>query len=987
MSCQDTEDVRIIVKYSSFPGETPTIPNSANHEDGTWLPTDLYVGEMFINAFDNKAWVRGIGGIFPLGATGGTVSFIGDFVPASTGGTFSGPVTTTTLTTGTVSAVSITASNIFGDVITASYFIGDGSGLTNIQSTWNGGTVSNPVAFLGDTDHYGFTNFYGELQGDNGVIDVNSNIDASGFGISASYFYGDGSFLTNLPVGTYSDIYTISATLSGNQILFNRNDFAPAYSVDLTPILATDSIVSVLWDSPASSLVITYGSGYEVSTIIDTFTNFSAQNLTVNNAYGGVFYGEFVGTFSGPISGDIYTTSATLVGTEAIFDRTDGITYSLDLSTLSGGGSGSVGPTGATGPQGYRAVMNLSYESSSLTIGIGTITLPIGVPINNLGWQQGTRVRVWHSDTEYMEGQITTVITNPQTAGINVNIDYVVGSGSFGEWYVGIAGDVGASATAGATPSLAEVLAIGNTTENNDIVLSNSPITGTSDSIRAFGNAFADAKFSFEDYGSGGYAPTMRTDVLYRQNYVSVGDQQTYIHNSYADAGTDAYSQIKVEPLSLELRADDLAVAQGATINLSPYQIDTAVTTGINYTQITQGQTNIQSIVDSGYSATGSSRFDMFYNETVAKTDCIIDGGIGTLSSGQRTYQDGAGTIGSEITTSNITQGFYANIYNWFDPSTAAVENIFSITAANPYGSSYITNITQRKDEIKVQGNVGTFRGIEYVDDYSAEFTANSLVTKDWVINNQATSLTDTVCNRTDEIFVDASGGEYECNPYIYPTISYTTIRSAMSGATAAIYVDPDTIRLNVVEIPGSYESEVTITDEVLTMYGGRSDVNNQTSWGIELGTEVRRYRYEHPSAPWGDVDKFEEKRLVLHQKFTNESGVPGQLDLYYENFVQDAINDFEIDFYIMNNEVQVSNKRYMTKSYKRRVYYNTSNQPTILIPDETKQGDTLNPLYDSWSITTVDTVYGTKYRLDYTLDSSYDYSVTIVVKQTAKKY
>ena len=170
-------------------------------------------------------------------------------------------------------------------------------------------------------------------------------------------------------------------------------------------------------------------------------------------------------------------------------------------------------------------------------------------------------------------------------------------------------------------------------------------------------------------------------------------------------------------------------------------------------------------------------------------------------------------------------------------------------------------------------------------------------------------------------------------------------------------------------------------------MYGGRGDANNETTWGIELGTEVRRYRYEHPSAPWGDVDKFEEKRFVLHQKFTNDSGTPGQLDLYYENFVQDAINDFEIDFYIMNSEVQVSNKKYMTKSYKRRVYYNTSNQPTILIPDETKQGDTLDPQYNSWSITTADTIYGTKYVLDYTLDGSYDYSVTIVVRQTAKKY
>jgi hypothetical protein len=92
---------------------------------------------------------------------------------------------------------------------------------------------------------------------------------------------------------------------------------------------------------------------------------------------------------------------------------------------------------------GLRSIMNLSYTGSSLTLGLGTVTLPIGSPISNLGWQQGTRLRIWNSATTYMEGQITTVITNPQSSNINVNIDYVIGTGSFSTWYVGIAGDIG----------------------------------------------------------------------------------------------------------------------------------------------------------------------------------------------------------------------------------------------------------------------------------------------------------------------------------------------------------------------------------------------------------------------------------------------------------------------------------------------------------------------------------------------------------------
>lgn len=114
-----------------------------------------------------------------------------------------------------------------------------------------------------------------------------------------------------------------------------------------------------------------------------------------------------------------------------------------------------------------RSIMNLSYTGSSLTLGLGTITLPIGSPISNLGWQQGTRLRIWNSATTYMEGQITTVITNPQSSNINVNIDYVIGTGSFITWYVGIAGDIG-----GVNPRVQTVASSATVTpvSTNDIV-------------------------------------------------------------------------------------------------------------------------------------------------------------------------------------------------------------------------------------------------------------------------------------------------------------------------------------------------------------------------------------------------------------------------------------------------------------------------------------------------------------------------------------
>ena len=89
--------------------------------------------------------------------------------------------------------------------------------------------------------------------------------------------------------------------------------------------------------------------------------------------------------------------------------------------------------------------MTLNYQSSNLTLQTGTLTLPVNpsYPLVNLGWIQGTRIRIWNSATAYMEGIITSTINNPQTTGISVNIDYVIGSGTQSAWNVTVAGDLG----------------------------------------------------------------------------------------------------------------------------------------------------------------------------------------------------------------------------------------------------------------------------------------------------------------------------------------------------------------------------------------------------------------------------------------------------------------------------------------------------------------------------------------------------------------
>jgi hypothetical protein len=74
---QYVQQSRILIKRSEVSGVVPTIPAgspepSNDHTDGTWLATDLYIGEMFINTADDRIWYRSESGIIEI-STGSSV--------------------------------------------------------------------------------------------------------------------------------------------------------------------------------------------------------------------------------------------------------------------------------------------------------------------------------------------------------------------------------------------------------------------------------------------------------------------------------------------------------------------------------------------------------------------------------------------------------------------------------------------------------------------------------------------------------------------------------------------------------------------------------------------------------------------------------------------------------------------------------------------------------------------------------------------------
>lgn len=55
---KNIEYKRRIVKRSTVAGQIPTIPGSNDHTDETWVVTDIYEGELFLNVPDGKSYTR-----------------------------------------------------------------------------------------------------------------------------------------------------------------------------------------------------------------------------------------------------------------------------------------------------------------------------------------------------------------------------------------------------------------------------------------------------------------------------------------------------------------------------------------------------------------------------------------------------------------------------------------------------------------------------------------------------------------------------------------------------------------------------------------------------------------------------------------------------------------------------------------------------------------------------------------------------------------
>ena len=85
-----TEYSRLLLKRSDISGETPTIPPITATTLNQMIPTDLFVGEMFVNTADDLLWVRTDTGILPISLSGSTGTTIPDLLTVLNQGNITG---------------------------------------------------------------------------------------------------------------------------------------------------------------------------------------------------------------------------------------------------------------------------------------------------------------------------------------------------------------------------------------------------------------------------------------------------------------------------------------------------------------------------------------------------------------------------------------------------------------------------------------------------------------------------------------------------------------------------------------------------------------------------------------------------------------------------------------------------------------------------------------------------------------------------------
>jgi len=212
---------RMVIKVSDVTTEVATIPTTNDHRDGSWLATDIYVGELFLNITDDVLQTRTDAGIITLNSGGGGGSVTGtgttNYVSKWTGATTQGDSLIFDDGTSVSIGASLSASNLSGtntgdqvlsdfpldttDLVVVpesniqDYAEGVDHSLLKATGTGVSSTYVSTVVVGGTT--FSQPAVSGEIHSDQGYFDINytgaTNITVTNLNVDSVYVYIDNS--------------------------------------------------------------------------------------------------------------------------------------------------------------------------------------------------------------------------------------------------------------------------------------------------------------------------------------------------------------------------------------------------------------------------------------------------------------------------------------------------------------------------------------------------------------------------------------------------------------------------------------------------------------------------------------------------------------------------------------------------------------------------------------------------------------------------
>ena len=1005
MSCYNIQDTRIQFKYSTISGETPTIPASADHTDGTWTPTDLYVGEFFLNAEDNTMFIRTLSGIVPI--TSGTTTINTTAFVNKSGDTMTGQLNVPSLSATSISANTISSTGFTGT------FVGDGSGLTGLtNTTFTGGTISGDTTFLGNVDFCSASISADTFNGCGAEITFLTDLNVTG-DISGTTFYGDGSGLTNLP-------FTSGYTLDG--VLTNGNTSANG---DINLTNGDINLTNGIYYGDGSGLTNIPGiapqSLDDVLAIGDT-SDFG--NIILTN---GVFYGDGSGLTN--VSGTTETLSDVLINGNETGNNW------IDVSSPNYG-IRSISQQDELRFASDRVLVGSSSGSSSSSISLfknGTVEI---VATNGV---DGCEFTISDNGTTYLDGL--------SGEGIKYAADYsanFVNRSLVDKEYVD-------TAISAATPTLTleDVLGNGNITNGNDILITSGDtiqfnqfnITEGYDNdlvqkrldIVTSGNNPTNRISVYEGYGGIRFISDDDDDVRYSSyvinpyaNGFETHDEDwdnsgKYLSSTFQNQpGSFTYTssnntdnkfvniQANVQETNWFIRQEVSDNAGTFTfLNHTMEKIEVGSTSGLfsglTYDSDYSSNYTNRSLVDKEYvdNSTSLTLEDVLVNGNIAGTNDIV------FYNDQKISHYENSTLGLYYTedpvSTDIKQTYIkGNAYGGFarvgidntnaeDLATVRLQTRYAdgLSGADIFlnqadlNISMVTNsdgadfsqfdITPGEMTIINPSTANGTPGLQYASDYSATFTNRTLVDKEYVDNKFLSGLIDDNGTQIDQVRADISNGtgifseEIGGNDVskVQVDVAQVTIQSAINGYTGTSVVDSEIVMRTTEEgTPG--------TTGYMKVEDGLFLQSKQTTYSEDTG--------------YGSDDKLRVNEFIINKYIDQYSGT---LDLFYEPFTQEDLMDYEVEVYMKNTDTYDPQRRYMVWKMKRSCVYNNYNVSYDISPTDTQKYDYgFNPAYDSWDIVREnDYPFGVKWRLDWDFGNYVDYSITIKLKVTTKKY